>query len=81
MSRENENYDEELTNIMVMLSPSEREDFKRSLPEDLRDYIETEEFKLFKEAGYIAQSKLYKAASANGKPRRAIIIMHNKLET
>ena len=54
-----------------MLSPGEREELKRSIAEELRDYIETEEFKLFKEAGYIAQSKLYKAASANGKPRRA----------
>ena len=37
MSRENENYDEELTNIMVMLSPGEREELKTSISEELRD--------------------------------------------
>ena len=45
-----------MANILVMLSPGEREELKRSIAEELRDYIETEEFKLFKEAGYIAQS-------------------------
>ena len=41
MSRENENYDEELTNIMVMLSPGEREELKGSISEELRDDLET----------------------------------------
>ena len=45
-----------------MLSPGEREELKRSIAEELRDYIETEEFKLFKEAGYIA-TKTSKAQS------------------
>ena len=44
----------DLANILVMLSPGEREELKRSIAEELRDYIETEEFKLFKEDGYIA---------------------------
>ena len=71
-----------MANILVMLSPGEREELKRSIAEELRDYIETEEFKLFKEAGYIAQSKLQssKRREARRAKHKSIFIMHNKLD-